>query len=389
MERPGADLIAWYLSPDRHPAGRPWSAKHADTQRRLCERFVAPVIAAITCQDIKVADMQQAVNAAPTAGEGARLHRCLSAMVTAGITGGYLTNPRLREVHWQAADRPAPGPQVSMQGEAAQYVDPSEIPAAADVARLGQALAAGRRGDLHELMAYTAAYSGLRQGELFALTTGQIDPAARVIDVDRKVIEVSRDTAHRRAQRPQAPQDHLPRPHPAGLPAGRARSRPASRPARAEQEAGTNPLGLMFPSPRGTYWRSSNFDRRVLAPAYLTAGWRDPAGNGRLDLAQPAARALHHRPVHLETRRHRRLRHGRARQRPHHPGHVHRHHRRRPGPRPHSHRMIQLRKSAGFEHRSQAAKARPLGPTRGASSRRRACMNRLRRADGFTDRYHT
>ena len=45
-----------------------------------------------------------------------------------------------------------------MQGEAAQYVDPSEIPAAADVARLGQALA--ERRDLHELMACTAAYTG-------------------------------------------------------------------------------------------------------------------------------------------------------------------------------------------------------------------------------------
>ena len=120
--------------------------------------------------------MQRAVNAAPTAGEGARLHRCLSAMVTAGITGGYLTNPRLREVHWQAADRPAPGPQVSVQGESAQFVDPAEIPAGADVARLGQALAGRRRGDLYELMVNTAAYSGLRQGELFALTIDQIDP---------------------------------------------------------------------------------------------------------------------------------------------------------------------------------------------------------------------
>jgi hypothetical protein len=36
LERPGADLIAYYLSPSRHPASRPWSAKHADTQRRLC-----------------------------------------------------------------------------------------------------------------------------------------------------------------------------------------------------------------------------------------------------------------------------------------------------------------------------------------------------------------
>jgi hypothetical protein len=229
LERPGADLIAWYLSPARHPAVRPWSAKHADTQRRLCERFAAPVIAAVTCQDIKVTDMQRAVNAAPTPGEGARLHRCLSAMVTAGITGGYLTNPRLREVHWQPGNRPAPAPQVTMQGETAQYVDPSEIPAAADVARLGRALAAGRRGDLHELMACTAAYSGLRQGELFALTAGQIDPAARVIDVDRKVIEVSGNCSPAHPKAASAARPSTP-PAPPRPTRSRTRSRPASRP---------------------------------------------------------------------------------------------------------------------------------------------------------------
>jgi integrase len=279
LERPGADLIAWYLSPDRHPAARPWSAKHADTQRRLCERFAAPVLAAITCQDIKVAHMQRAVNAAPTPGEGARLHRCLSAMVTAGITGGYLTNPRLREVHWQPGNRPAPAPQVSMQGEAAQYVDPAEIPAAADVARLGRALAAGRRGDLQELMACTAAYSGLRQGELFALTAGQIDPAARVIDVDRKVIEVGGRLLTGAPKGRKRRKTIYPARTPQGYPlAGKIAARLQA--ARAEQQAGTNPLGLMFPSPRGTWWRSSNFDRRVLAPAYLAAGWRDPGGNG-------------------------------------------------------------------------------------------------------------
>ena len=36
MRRPGADLIAWYLNPDRLPAERRWSRRHADTQRRLC-----------------------------------------------------------------------------------------------------------------------------------------------------------------------------------------------------------------------------------------------------------------------------------------------------------------------------------------------------------------
>ncbi|MGH3221499.1 MAG: tyrosine-type recombinase/integrase [Streptosporangiaceae bacterium] len=278
LERPGADLIAYYLSPGRHPADRPWSAKHADTQRRLCQRFAAPVIAALCCQDIKAADMQKAVNAAPTAGEGARLHRCLSAMVTAGIRGGYLTNPRLREVHWQAAGRPAPAPQGSVQGESAQYVDPAQIPAAADVAALGQALA-GRRGDLHELMANTAAYSGLRQGELFALTAGQIDPGSRVIDVDRKVIEVAGTLLTGLPKGCKRRKTIYPARTPQGYPlADKLQARIQA--ARAETHAGTNPHGLIFPSPRGQHWRSSNFDRRVLAAAYRAAGWRDPGGDG-------------------------------------------------------------------------------------------------------------
>ena len=66
-----------------------------DTQRRLCLWFAAPVIAAVTCQDITVDHMQQIVDdAAPTASEGDRLHRCLSAMVSAGIKGGYLASLR-------------------------------------------------------------------------------------------------------------------------------------------------------------------------------------------------------------------------------------------------------------------------------------------------------
>ena len=69
MRRPGADLIAHYLDPDRLPAEERWSRKHAHTQRRLCERFAVPVITAVACQDIQVRHTQAIVNAAPTPGE--------------------------------------------------------------------------------------------------------------------------------------------------------------------------------------------------------------------------------------------------------------------------------------------------------------------------------
>ena len=138
MERPGADLIGYYLSADRLPVQDQWSRKHAHTQRRLCERFAAPVIGTITCQDIKTAHMQQVVNAAPTPGEGARARAMISALVGGGgITGGFLASPRLKQVHWQAGERPLPAPQVTVAGESALFVGPAEIPAAADIGKLG------------------------------------------------------------------------------------------------------------------------------------------------------------------------------------------------------------------------------------------------------------
>jgi hypothetical protein len=46
MTWPGADLIAFYLNPDRLPVEGRWSRKqHA--QRRLCQRFAAPVNQAV------------------------------------------------------------------------------------------------------------------------------------------------------------------------------------------------------------------------------------------------------------------------------------------------------------------------------------------------------
>ena len=143
MKRPGADLIAHYLDPDRLPVDKRWSRRHSDTQRRLCERFAAPVIEAVTCQDIKTSHTQKIVNAAPTSGEGDRVHRMITALVAAGIEGGYLANARLAKVHWQPGDRILPAPPVTVAGESVLWVRLAEIPADDDIGKLGQALASG------------------------------------------------------------------------------------------------------------------------------------------------------------------------------------------------------------------------------------------------------
>jgi integrase len=280
MGRSGAELIAWYLNRDRLPAERRWSRRHADTQRRLCSRFAAPVIGAVTCQDIKTSHTQAIVNAAPTAGEGDRVRRMVSAMVTAGLHGGYLVNSRLAKVHWQAGERPVPAPAVSVAGESGLWVDPAEVPSGSDVAALGRALGTGVRGARDELMAYAAAYSGLRWGELAALTISQVDEPGRVIAVDRKVVEVAGRLYVETPKNRKFRRTIYPRLTPGGYPLAEQLSARVLE-ARGEQEAGTNPLSLIFPSPTGKHWRSSNFSRNILRDAYLAAGWRDSDGNGR------------------------------------------------------------------------------------------------------------
>jgi hypothetical protein len=134
-------------------------------------------------------------------------------------------------------------------------------------------------GERDELMANTAAYGGLRWGELTALTTGQIDQVGRVITVDRKVVEIAGHLYVEAPKNRKMRRTIYPRATPGGYPLA-ARLADRIEQARAEQQAGTNPLGLIIPSPTGKHWRSSNFNRNVLQRAYLAAGWRDEHGNG-------------------------------------------------------------------------------------------------------------
>ena len=201
------------------------------------------------------------------------------ALVSAGIEAGYLTSPRLARVHWQAGDRPLPAAAVSVAGESSLWIDPAEIPSDDDIARLGQALAGGALGERDELIANVAAYSGLRWGELAALIIGQVCRARREISVNRKVVEVCGHLYVEAPKNRKFRRTIYPRRTPGGYPlAERLTARIEE--ARAEHEAGSNSLGLIFPGRRGGYWRSSNYNRRILQPAYLKAGWRDAGGNG-------------------------------------------------------------------------------------------------------------
>ena len=90
--------------------------------------------------------MQKIVNAAPTAGEGDRVRRMISALVTAGIDAGYLVNSRLAKVHWQAGDRPLPERRGDRRGGVGAVGRPRRDPVRRRHRQARPALAAGGTG---------------------------------------------------------------------------------------------------------------------------------------------------------------------------------------------------------------------------------------------------
>jgi integrase len=109
----------------------------------------------------------------------------------------------------------------------------------------------GANQRLYELMVNFAAYTGLRRGELIALTAGQISQAERVVTVDGKVVEVC---GHLFAEAPKNRKRRrtiYPRITPAGWPLAEMVAARIAEVA-VERASGHNPLGLMFPTPAGS-----------------------------------------------------------------------------------------------------------------------------------------
>src|SRR6185437_9199619 len=90
MTQPASAIFRFPTKPPqlaRGRGGRPVTPAKAGGPARgrilASERFAAPVIDAVTCQDIKTEHMQKIVNAAPTPGDGARVQGMISALVSA------------------------------------------------------------------------------------------------------------------------------------------------------------------------------------------------------------------------------------------------------------------------------------------------------------------
>lgn len=278
----GAELIDWYLSPDRLPVDRAWSRSYQSAQEHLCRKYILPAIASLSCSQIRTSDLQNCINQASTPGQGKRLAGCVRAIIRVGLSEGYLTNPRLAgPLHWQALGRPYDTtPASGRRSTDGAQILPAEIPGHQDIATLADAFTTPARAPWwRELIPYVAAYSGLRLGELLALPATLVQCPVRQIAVDVKAVEIDGKTFTEEPKQRRHRTTIYPQHTPLGRPMATLVERRVAE-ALDEQAHGTNPQALMFPAPHGGYLNSANFYNRIAGPAYRLAGWRDDDRNG-------------------------------------------------------------------------------------------------------------
>jgi integrase len=257
----GADLVAHYLDPARPPArGRVWSERHREDQESHCRRFVTPAIGAMAAGDLTRADFQRILDAAPTESTATNLRRCLSALVGACMEEGLLLS---RQDVLRGVRRRRPIGEVSVL-ERTRHLEAADIPTAAAVHALAGAAAETTGVWWRELQVLLVAYSGLRWGEMAALTADRLDPTRRRISVDRQLIETRREL---KLGPPKNRRRRITM-YPARTPMGVELAAMVER-----RLAEVSCDGPLLPSPRGQWARRSNYGRNVFGPAATAAGW--------------------------------------------------------------------------------------------------------------------
>ncbi len=218
-------------------------------------------------------------------------------MVAAGLEEGLLLARQdvLRGLRWSPPAGESHDHEAHDHEQAPErFVEQADIPTAGAVHAL--AAAAAQRSGVwwRELQVLVVAYSGLRWGEMAALTADRVEPTRRRIVVDRQVVE----TRHQLSLGPPKNRRRRTTMYPARTPEG------LDLAALVERRLGElGPEALVFPSPRGHWPRRSNYRRNTFEPAAAAAGWPRSADGRRAwtfhslrhvfatwALAQPGAR---------------------------------------------------------------------------------------------------
>ena len=293
-DRRVSELIEAYLEPGlvKATSRKPRSEKTLDGYRRTLQRFVQPVIGHMRCGELnpvsvkavleqQVARQRSGFPTSLTPDESSRVRGSMRRLLRFGAGNGYVTqdvNILIQALDVARIVDPSSKRVSTEQGFHIDRIEPASVPSHEDVANLAWAMAADNRAPWwYELMVYTAAYSGLRIGELEGLEGRDITGSHETRD-EKPRIRVERQV-NVIAGRPKL---MLPKGDKTRTTVYPVRTPPTERypmgyplrdKLRERQDELASQNNRMFPAPGEGHWWRSNFYRRKVKPAARRAGW--------------------------------------------------------------------------------------------------------------------
>jgi integrase len=256
-----------------------WTSEqyYVETKRSL-ENALKPYLR-LRCRQLDGRRLTGICNAATTAGVAKQQRSRLRAMLTWGKKSRYFTleqsrclNDYLYVPNKEPIKKPSRKSQTRTAGEGAKFVTKDEVPLHGQVRRLAEELQ--KLLWYGELMVEFDGATGLRLGELCALSTDHLHLRERMVEVEWQVSDVPLPDGGRLC-RPKGNKVRtavFPVVSETGYPL-MERLRDRVEEVETEYQAGRNPHRLLFPAKKGGYWWKTSFTNDFFTPAAEAAGW--------------------------------------------------------------------------------------------------------------------
>jgi integrase len=276
------EMIRTYLDPIKSSNSRKhWRSHHSRNMKQIMELSVIPQIGKLRCSELKPTHLQSLVSAATTPSNAEHLVRALSALINwAHQEDWILSEPKKLTLGMKRLQKNiksgSNSKRPTIAGEGTMFVDKKEIPSHAAVDSLAKAAAKVTGIWWHELLINLAAYSGMRNGEIFDLDYEHINFKTREIRIETQRLDDAGNISQTTPKWDTVRKTTFPVVTPQGYKLAQQLRRRLKELEKLDQtpliQDGTSRL-LLFPNSQGGWESASNYSKRVRIPAQKLAQW--------------------------------------------------------------------------------------------------------------------
>ncbi len=282
------EMVNAYVNPEKGKLTRPkWTPKHERAVKQILFAEVYEQLKDLQCGQLELHHLETIVERSRSTSMAEHWVKVLNTFVRWGHNNGWIIsdptpwisalNRKLGYIREEnESSTHARGKDVVTSGESRMFVHKDQIPSHEQVHALGKAAAEVSGRDWYELLINLAAYSGLRDGEIFDLDIDHVDTKTRDIYVETQRLDdagnLSRTFPKKRKRRKTTYVEVTPEGYELARKLKERVELLRKMPFTPTVQNGEQ-RKLLFPNTRGGWVSNSNFAKRVRIPAQEAAGW--------------------------------------------------------------------------------------------------------------------